>query len=130
MLKTNNRIQPCSQYTKEGALIARYPSITAAAAVSSTQVAHIGKVCMNKRNTAGGYAWKYNNKFTGKFKPKALGLTQSSKDGAILAVFRDTEVAALVTGLKESVITKAVASGRLTKGNRFVMNTTGINDTI
>ena len=47
------------QYTKEGELIAEYPSIGEASRETHTRTSGIVLVCKNRRKTSGGYIWRY-----------------------------------------------------------------------
>lgn len=111
--------QSVSQFSSDGLLLAKYPSITAAGLATGTQVAHIGKVCNGKRKTAGGCSWNYNKSFTTAMRGKGTALVQSDLNGIVLAVFTNPAAAATVTGLKEAAIDRLLSSGRASKGTRF-----------
>lgn len=57
--RTNNRLRskPVEQYSLNGTLIQTYPSV--AEAKRKTGIQHIVDACSGKRDTAGGYIWKY-----------------------------------------------------------------------
>lgn len=49
--------KPVLQFSKNGSFIKEFPSLVEA--TRQTGCIHIGKVCKNKRKTAGGFIWKY-----------------------------------------------------------------------
>jgi len=104
-----------SQY-ENGKLIAKYYSISFASYLTDVQQAHIGKVAMGKRNSAGGYKWKYNGNFNARLTPSTKGITQLDSDGEAMAVFANSSVASELTGIKESTIKAAVGKNKSAGG--------------
>lgn len=58
-----NNKKPVEMYDLEGNLLKTFQSIEEAK--KETGVIKIGEVCNGKRKTAGGYKWKFVNKFAG-----------------------------------------------------------------
>jgi len=50
------------QYTSDGKEMARYKTIMIAERITDICHENISKVCLGKRNKAGGYVWKYDKK--------------------------------------------------------------------
>jgi hypothetical protein len=48
------------QYSMDGILVSKYDSIKTAAEKTGIGKGHICRCCKNKRNSAGGYMWKYD----------------------------------------------------------------------
>jgi hypothetical protein len=113
---SNSKRVPIAQFSGSR-LVAKYPSITEASLITSTQKAHIGKVANGLRKSAGGYQWKHLKNFTNRLSPRNAGIAQLSKDGSVLAVFADVATASALTGVSEARITKVVlGSGRVAGG--------------
>lgn len=70
----NNLINPMKQkieqYTLDDELIARYDSIRDAEAKTGISNKHISTVCKGKRQTTGGYKWKYQDEYQSISVPK------------------------------------------------------------
>lgn len=113
----SNKNVPVAQY-EGGTLLAKYPSITDASALTGTQRAHIGKVASGIRKTAGGFAWKSMKNFTGRLSPRNAGITQMDRSGNVLAVYANVGAASRVTGIAEGRIEKVlVGNGRVAGGS-------------
>ena len=54
---------PVNQYTLDGEFVAKYESIKFAEAATGVDNSHITRCCRGKLNQAGGYVWKYANKY-------------------------------------------------------------------
>ena len=52
-------IKPILQFSKNGELIAEYPSLTEASRQTGCYKSHICQCCKGKRKSAGGFIWKY-----------------------------------------------------------------------
>lgn len=50
---------PVSQFTRDGAYVASYGSITLAAKATGAAIANIALCCRGKRSTAGNYVWRH-----------------------------------------------------------------------
>lgn len=98
-----------SQYSGK-TLLARYSSIAVAADFVGAQPAHIGKVAAGKRNSAGGFQWKYSNTISDKLTRSRKGITQFNDAGDIVAVYESVETAAKITGMTAKRIAKALGS--------------------
>lgn len=59
--KKPNKVSVC-QYSRSGLLINTFSSLSDAERETGIVLANISSVCKGKRNTAGGYIWKYKNK--------------------------------------------------------------------
>lgn len=62
--KTKNKIgkansKSVKQYNKDNKLLNVFASITEASNVTGVTLSNIGLACQNKRNSAGGFLWKY-----------------------------------------------------------------------
>ena len=57
--KHNRPKKPILQFSKDGELIAEYPSIIEASRQTGCNKGHICECCMGKYKSAGGYLWKY-----------------------------------------------------------------------
>ena len=57
--KLSNQIKGVAQYDKNGNFIRRFESITEASKETKVNGSHISGVCKGKRNSAGGYIWRY-----------------------------------------------------------------------
>ena len=55
--KTERMMKPVEQLDLDGNLVAEYPSIDSA--MKMTGILHIGECANKKRNTAGGYIWRF-----------------------------------------------------------------------
>lgn len=115
-------MKPVNQYDG-GRLVARYRSLTDASLLSEAQSAHIGKVASGLRETAGGFAWKFARKFSSGLTPNAPGIKQIDTDlGEVIAVYRDIDVAAEMTGFTKSEISRVLKkSGRTVRGFSFTV---------
>lgn len=57
--KLNNTLKRVAQYDKNGKYLRSYETITEASKETKVNGSHISGVCKGKRNTAGGYIWRY-----------------------------------------------------------------------
>ena len=61
IFKTDRRLQPVSQWTKDGKFIQNFKSITEASIQTNTSANGISNCCRGTQKTSGGYVWKYGN---------------------------------------------------------------------
>ena len=60
-IRENSPSKPVLQFSKEGKLIAEYPSIMEAERQTGCNNQHICACCKGKRKSVGGYIWKYKS---------------------------------------------------------------------
>lgn len=60
-LNNEKNSKPIGQFTKDGVLVKKYPSIMEAYRQTKNIPTLISQCCKNKRRTTGGYKWKYVN---------------------------------------------------------------------
>lgn len=61
LFSTDRRMEPVSQWTKEGNFIRNFRSIKEAPISTGTSYNGIGKCCRGLQKTSRGYKWKYGN---------------------------------------------------------------------
>ena len=66
------------QYTPDGDFIAEHPSVKVAAQLTGASAKHIPSVCRGKRQTCGGFIWRYADDQTAK-RPKGRSLPDYPK---------------------------------------------------
>lgn len=98
-------------------MVARYFSITDAATLTSTQRAHIGKVCNGIRKTAGGSTWKYT-RINGSKLPVGSVIQYDVTTGDAVAVFANLNTASEILGIPSAKIER-VLSGASKKVNGY-----------
>lgn len=64
--KENKSSKPVLQFDLNEELVASYPSIDKANELTGINISSIGMCCKGKRNTSGGFIWKYKNKVSSK----------------------------------------------------------------
>ena len=57
----NSCSKPVLQYTKEGVFMAEYPCIYEASCAIGANQSNISKACLHKRNSAGGFIWRFKD---------------------------------------------------------------------
>jgi HNH endonuclease/NUMOD1 domain len=55
----SKHVRPCVQYSLDGKLIAKYKSIAAASLATGIGNSNINSVCRGKRQTMGGFVWRF-----------------------------------------------------------------------
>lgn len=115
-------VKVVNQYSLEGVLLARYPSLSNASTFSEAQVAHIGKVVNGKRTTAGGYSWKTINSLGTVLTGKVRGVQQIDVlSGEIVAIYNSLETSSLMSGITSSKIQRSIDGRGAPEGYRFVL---------
>lgn len=61
IFKTDNRLKPVSQWTKDGRFISNFKSITEASQQTNVSYSGIGNCCRGTQKTSVGYIWRYGN---------------------------------------------------------------------
>lgn len=117
-MSNNKRVQ-VAQFNKDGDLLAKFQSLTEAALRSGTQVSHIGKVVNGKRKTAGGYIWAEAKRPSDKLTARTAGIRQTDKDGFVIAVYADAEIAASMNKASAKRIMSALSTNKIVAGYRW-----------
>lgn len=106
-------------------VVARYATILTASRITGADQSHISKVARGRRDTAGGYKWRYTRgNLTSLKHPGAVA--QVDKTGNVVAVYADIEHAVKLTGSNLDRIVESIYTfyqrghGRIVNGYRFV----------
>lgn len=106
-------------------IVARYATIMTASRLTGADQSHISKVARGRRETAGGYRWKYTRgDMLTRTRPGAIA--QLDKTGNVVAIYSDSEYAAQLSGSKHNRILDSLFNyynggrGRIVNGYRFV----------
>ncbi len=59
--KTDGRLKPVAQFTKNGEFVRNYKSITEASSTTGISYSGISNCCRGVQKTSGGYVWIYRN---------------------------------------------------------------------
>jgi len=116
----SNRNKSVAQYEGK-TLLAKYTSIANAAFLTEAQPAHIGKVANGLRNSAGGYGWKFTNN-SNRLSKNVPGILQIDTDtDEVVAVYRDVDTAATLSGLSATKINRVLTgSSKSVSGYTFL----------
>lgn len=120
--RKENRIAVC-QYSKDGELICKYESLTAAGIETNIDFCLIIMCCKNEYKTAGGFIWRYANEPLTKEhldwcnEPIGKEVSQYLKDGTFVHKYGSIEEAHLKTGVSRCGIGACCRGEYKTSGN-------------
>jgi hypothetical protein len=117
--KIKNRSLPVIQYSLEGKIMNRYPSMNAAMNATGFSSATLADCAYRRTKVSHGYVWRFEgDSYKGEYLHyrRGLAVTQCSRDKKILAVYPTVEEAARVTGLTSDNILKNVHGNNKTAG--------------
>ena len=109
------------QFDLIGNELLRYSSISEAETTTGICYSQISECCSNKRKTAGGYIWQYEDGFTEipkwHFNPRMFKkICQLTKDGEIVNTFPSAAEAKRVTGVCDTSIIRCCHGNLSTAG--------------
>lgn len=101
--------KPVIQFSIKGEEINRYHSITEAESITGISYSMISECCLDKRKTAGGYIWQYEENFVGipvwHFQSRKFReICQIDKNGNIVNIFPSAAEARRITGVCDTSI--------------------------
>lgn len=110
--------RPVSMFSPEGKILARFPSVRHAnMIVPHADQSHIRKVCRGDRNQAGGFSWRYIQRFSeNRLVARIRGIRQYNADNELIGLYANATVAAELTGISEKTISRALQTGRRNQG--------------
>lgn len=91
------RNEPITQWTKTGQFVNEFISINEAANITKIPQSNINYCCLGKRNSAGGFIWKYINKekpINKKKYKKIKSIVQYLTNGTMVNIFKSASDAA------------------------------------
>lgn len=112
------------QFDYNGNELQRYTSISEAETSTGICYSQISECCSNKRKTAGGYIWQYENGFIGipqwHFGARTFNkICQLTQDGSLIQTFPNAAEAQRVTGVCNTSIIRC-CHGKLKKAGGYL----------
>ena len=112
------------QFDAIGNEMSRYLSISEAETVTGVCYSQISECCSNKRKTAGGYIWQYEEGFVGipqwHFNARLFKeICQYTKDGKLIRTFPNAAEAKRITGICDTSILRC-CHGKLKTASGYV----------
>ena len=106
---TESFSKPVIQFDCNGNELSRYSSISEAETATNICYSQISECCSDKRKTAGGYIWQYEDGFTSipqwHFEARTFKeICQLTKDGKLIQTFPNSAEAKRVTGVCDTSI--------------------------
>jgi hypothetical protein len=110
---------PVRQYDNSGAFVKEYISISEASRQTGIKLSKISYVCCGKRNSAGGFGWRYvseNLDTIPAIAKKNKSVAQFLEDGTFVSSYESLHDAERETGILRQCITPAIKRGGIAGG--------------